>query len=457
MLTEFTLANFKSYRNSRLPLGSLTLLIGANAAGKSNALEGLRFLSWLAQGEKLSRIQYDVNSADRAMRGRIKDLCYREESTFSLGCCLDSTPMNNLDIKISVLNGEMQIADEKIFGSDSSLLYETVVPFDESFKFPHQPEDKPDNIHVRYGRLPQQPIEYIHHCSNQRAIFVQIDFQPRYDNPAFLDPNGTLTEDQNQVQQRVTETVQEYQRVLKNVLFFDPVPAQMRNYSQKSDYKILEENGINLSSVLFHLWENQPNRQQEILHFIQSLPEQAIDGLDFLVGPRDEVMVRLSETFGNTQRFCEAALLSDGTLRVLAIAAAMFSATEGSLIVIEEIDNGVHPSRAKHLLSSIRDIAERRNLRVLISTHNPALMDAIPDAALGDVVFCYRDPSVGDSRLIRLGDLDEFPSLIFQGSLGQLVTQGVVDRFIKSPHTPEDRKQKAMAWLAQRLQEDDNE
>ena len=133
MLTEFTLANFKSYRNSRLPLGSLTLLIGANAAGKSNALEGLRFLSWLAQGQKLSTIQYDVNSGDRAMRGRVKDLGYREESNFSLGCCLDSTPMNNLDIKISVLNGEMKIADEKIFGSNGLLLYETVVAFNEPF------------------------------------------------------------------------------------------------------------------------------------------------------------------------------------------------------------------------------------------------------------------------------------------------------------------------------------
>ncbi len=449
MLTEFTLANFKSYRSSRLPLGSLTLLIGANAAGKSNALEGLCFLSWLAQGQKLSSIQYDINSTDRAMRGRVKDLCYQEESTFSLGCCLGSTAQNNLDIEISVLNGEMKIADEKIFGSNGSLLYE-IVP-NQMYTRTNQPDAKPDTIKVRYGLLPEQlPITYTHDCSNQRAIFVQVDIQRPHDNPS------PIEEDLNKVQQRVTETVQEYQRVLQSILFFDPVPAQMRDYSQKSDYQRLLENGSNLSSVLFHLWENQPDRQKEILKFIESLPEQAIEGLDFLVGPRDEVMVRLSETFGNTQRFCEAALLSDGTSRVLAIAAAIFSAAEGSLIVIEEIDNGIHPSRAKHLLGSIRDIAERRNLRVLISTHNPALMDTIPDAALGDVVFCYRDPSEGDSRLIRLGDLDEFPSLIFQGSLGQLVTKGIVDRFIKSPHTPEARKQKAMAWLT-RLEEYKNE
>ena len=142
--------------------------------------------------------------------------------------------------------------------------------------------------------------------------------------------------------------------------------------------------------------------------------------------------------------------------RVLAITAAMLSAPVGSLVVIEEIDNGVHPNRAKHLLASIQDIALRRKLRVLLSTHNPALMDALPDAALGDVVFCFRDPESGDSRLVRLGDMYEFPGLISLGPLGQLVTAGVVDRFVKSPHTLEDRKQQAMEWLS-RLQEYDNE
>ncbi|MCF2151788.1 hypothetical protein IQ276_036330 [Desmonostoc muscorum LEGE 12446] len=52
---------------------------------------------------------------------------------------------------------------------------------------------------------------------------------------------------------------------------------------------------------------------------------------------------------------------------------------------------------------------------MLLSTHNPALMDALPDAALGDVVFCFRDPESGDSRLVRLGDMYDFPSLISQG------------------------------------------
>jgi predicted ATPase len=443
MLTEFSLSNFKSYKNSRLPLAPLTVLIGANASGKSNIIEGLRFFSWLAEGQKLSSIQYAVNSADsdQVMRGRINDLCHYGESNFTLGCRLDLAELNQLNITISVLDGEIKVTDEKING-----LYE-IVPTPKVLSI----SESADDVTVRYNTLPSDKSGFVlcQACSNQRAMFVQLDIQPHRNDLPF-------EEQQNIVQLRVTETVKEYQRVLHNVIFFDPVPAKMRDYSQKSDYKELIESGSNLSSVLFHLWKNQPENKQIILNFIQSLPEQAIDGLDFLLGPRDEVMVRLSETFGNTQRYCEAALLSDGTLRVLAIAAAMLSATAGSLVVIEEIDNGVHPSRAKHLLANIRDIAEKRKLRVLLSTHNPALMDALPDEALGDVVFCYRDPEQGDSRLVRLGDMDEFPGLIAQGSLGDLVTTGIVDRFVKHPQTPEDRKRKALEWLAH-LQEYRNE
>lgn len=433
ILTEFTLANFKSYSTSSLPLGSLTVLIGANAAGKSNAIEGLRFLSWLAQGQKLSSIQYAVNSAEQVVRGRVNDLCHRGESSFTIGCRLDSNDWNQLEITLTVRDGELHISSEEIVDSISP------VPL---YKLDQPSQGVGTDVGVMYNNFLKGSKKPRITCSDQMAIFVQLD------SPAHFNAKHTIS------QKIILETVREYQRVLKNILFLDPVPARMRQYGFKSD-KRLQGDGTNLSSVLYRLWE-KPENQQAILNFIQSLPEQAIDGLDFLFGPRDEVMVQLAETFGNHHRYCEAALLSDGTLRVLAITAALLSATEGSLVVIEEIDNGVHPNRAQHLLASIRDIAEQRKLRVLLSTHNPALMDALPDAALKDVVFCFRDPKEGDSQLVRLGSMYDFPSLIFQGPLGQLVSRGIVDRFVKSPHTPEDIKQQAMEWLS-RLQEYSNE
>lgn len=59
VLSSFTIKNFKSYREATLKLAPLTVLIGANASGKSNAIEALRLLSWIAEGKRLGAIRHD--------------------------------------------------------------------------------------------------------------------------------------------------------------------------------------------------------------------------------------------------------------------------------------------------------------------------------------------------------------------------------------------------------------
>jgi predicted ATPase len=454
MLTSFHLKNFKSFKQDAvLPLGSLTVLIGANAAGKSNALEGLRMLSWLAQGNKLSSIQHAVNQADKVVRGRVPDIFNKGENRFSLGCTMDEIPEGAaLTMELELRADDLHIVAERMGAGNGVPLYD----MDQASKGNSTEAGVAYNNYAKGGNKPHIPV------SDQMAVFAQLD------SPASFHANH------KKAQQHIPKVCKRYQEVLSSVLFLDPVPAKMRDFSFLAD-KRLGGDGANLSSVLFRLWyggdeaemnhmleQTHPNsdlfssddppdlsaERQEILSFIQSLPEQDIQGLSFLKGPRNDVMVQLVESFGGVPREYESALLSDGTLRVLAIAAAMLSAPEGSLVVIEEIDNGVHPSRARHLLERIQTVAERRKLRVLLSTHNPAMLDALPDKAVPDVVFCYRDPVLGDSRLVRLGSLPDAPELLIQDTLGHLMTTGALERFVKTHQGPEARKAKAQAWLA---------
>jgi predicted ATPase len=433
MLHTFTLKNFKSYGEAQLHLGALTVLIGANAAGKSNSIEALRLLSWLANGQKLSTIKHEVNSADQVVRGRVDDLCRPGAATFDLGCSIGGTKWSKMSMSVALRDGELHIAGERISSLTESVpLYD----LDQPSRGVSTDAAVAYNNFARGGNKPHITV------SDQMAVFHQLD------SPASFQPGH------KHAQEEIPKVAKLYQSTLSNILFLDPVPARMRDYSFVSD-KRLQGDGANLSSVLYGLWGTDdsageaPYAQQraDVLAFIQSLPEQDISQLGFLTGPRGEVMVQLVETFGGQPKPYEAPLLSDGTLRVLAIAAAMLSAAEGSLVVIEEIDNGVHPSRAKHLLERINAIAERRKLRVLLSTHNPALLDALPASALNDVVFCYRDPVVGDSRLVRLKNLPDLPELLVQGSLGHLLTSGALERFVKTHKGSEERKQKARDWL----------
>ena len=437
MLTAFKLNNFKSFQDEAvLPLGgALTVLIGANAAGKSNVLEALRLLSWLASGNKLGAIQREVNRADKVVRGRVPDLFRRGELRFALGCQVqDAAGDSSLSMVLALRGDDLHIVAEHMDTGTGVPLYDMDQPSQGGMA---------TEAGVAYNNFSKGGNKPHIKVTDQMAVFAQLD------SPASFHANH------RKAQQEIPRVCKAYQALLSNVLFLDPVPARMRDFSFLAD-KRLGGDGANLSSVLYQLWmaedtsdekTGQPARN-ELISFIQSLPEQDITGLDFLKGPRGDVMVQLIETFSGTPRRFEAALLSDGTLRVLAIAAAMLSAPEGSLVVIEEIDNGVHPSRARHLLERIQAVAERRNLRVLLSTHNPAMLDALPDKAVPDVVFCYRDTRSGDSRLVRLGSLPDAPELFIQDSLGHLMTSGALDRFVKTHPGPEARKQQARAWLA---------
>lgn len=424
MLTAFTLKDFKSYREARLPLGPLTMIVGANASGKSNLIEALRLLSWMAQGHKLTTIQQALQGAEHVIRGRIADLTRDGRDAFKLGCETDDEEWNEFSTTVQRRNDELHISGESITSPHTQVpLYDL---------------DQPSTGHgtdvgvaynnfARGGRKPHVT------CSDQMAILSQLDSAARFENG------------HEKAQREIPRVTRGYISALTDMLFLDPVPAGMRDYSFPNERR-LRNDGANVSAALYAIRNPRTKEIPGLLPLIRSLPEQDISRIDFLNGPRGEVMLTVTETFGGNERTFDASMLSDGTLRVLAVAAAMLSAAEGGVVVIEEIDNGVHPSRAKHLLESINEIANRRNLRVLLSTHNPAMLDAVPDSVLPDVVFCYRDPDEGDSRLVRLQDLESYPRLVAQGPLGYLTTTGILDRFVKTPPVKTSGRA-AAAWL----------
>ena len=244
----------------------------------------------------------------------------------------------------------------------------------------------------------------------------------------------------------ISQISKEYLGWLSRIMFLDPRPSVMRAYGNMGN-PVLRGDGENLSGALYNICK-QSKGKSRLLEFVEDLPEQDIHDIDFIETPRGEAMVNLVESFDGKHSEYDAVLLSDGTLRVLAIAAAALSAPEGGMIVIEEIDNGVHASRVERLLTRLSSIAEERGLRILLTSHNPALLDALPDEAAPNVVFCYRDTNKGSSRLVRLGDIDDYPALIMRGRLGESMTTGAIDHLAKRQLSPEEREQRATAWLA---------
>ena len=432
MLTRFGISHFKSYGDEAvLGLGQaspLTVLIGANASGKSNLIEGLRLLSTIAGGARLDTIRPGQDGG--GLRGNLSGLGFGGSREFSFRCRTDFEDYDRYEITLELRDGDrLHIRDERIEGASKVPLFEVAFPA----------SGVTSDIEVAYDNFARGGKKPRVRCTDEMSVLAQLQSPARFQTT------------HRKAQKTVTEFTRRYRKLLENITFLDPRPKEMRGYSFRNEDS-LSENGSNLSGVLYNLCRSAETKA-EVLGFVRDLPEQNIDGLSFIETPRGDVMAALKETFGGSAREYDASQLSDGTLRILAVASAVLSAPESGMVVVEEIDNGVHPSRVKMLLERIAQVAKDRRLQILITTHNPALLDALPKAAVPQVAFCYRDEEFGSSRLIRLEDIPDYPKLVIQGPLGRLLTTRTLDSFVKHRPSTDEQKRRALAWVEERLRD----
>ena len=89
-------------------------------------------------------------------------------------------------------------------------------------------------------------------------------------------------------------------------------------------------------------------------------------------------------------------VISDGTLRILALLTLLHDPRHRGLICFEEPENGVHPGRIKQLVQQLRDIvtdpaeydAEDNSpplSQLLLNSHSPVVLSALVDANLRPV------------------------------------------------------------------------
>jgi predicted ATPase len=97
-------------------------------------------------------------------------------------------------------------------------------------------------------------------------------------------------------------------------------------------------------------------------------------------------------------------------------------------MVIEEVDNGLHPSRSDLLVKMLKELGEQRQVDILVTTHNPALLDALGPEIMPFVVVAHRDSDTGESKLTLVDEIENLPKLLASGSLGKLTARGAIEK-----------------------------
>ncbi len=149
-----------------------------------------------------------------------------------------------------------------------------------------------------------------------------------------------------------------------------------------------------------------------------------------------DVMVAVVEQAGGSTFTVPASVMSDGTLRYIAIVASLLSLrsepTAGGssarrTLVVEEIENGLFPSQAARVLDLLRSEAHAQEVSLVATTHSPAMLDALRPEDHAGVVICDRDDD-GWSSLRQLTLLPNYVEVAAGGAVGRAVTRGLLDR-----------------------------
>lgn len=417
MIKRIYFENFKSFSKTEIQIENITTLIGTNAAGKTNMIEGMMILSELMTGRDLSTILDGTKNSDTGVRGGAKGCCRFESNYFVLGCTVQYNEVVDLQYRIKIeVNDRIMIAEEQlseIYGNEEKLMYYTKAADKQSGDI---------TVACNNGLKGRNPDIT---CIRFSAIISQL---------------ATKLPQDRKYGKKIVEYASVVIEKFRNILYLNPETNRMRSYSLVNDIE-LRVNASNISSVLFALCKDGKNKKM-LLEIMQQLPENKTLDITFTEGPLNDVILFLEEKSGKYIEKIDATRLSDGTLRCLAIVAAVLSEKKGGMIVIEEVDNGIHPGRAKTLIQLVSNIAREREVDVIITTHNAILLNALSKENLSGVEIVYRDNEEGDGRFIPLIKINNMPSLLANGKLGDVFTNDMILTYIKTDETSED-----YSWL----------
>jgi len=415
MIKSFSFTSFKSFEQATLYIEDITTLIGTNASGKSNAIEGIRILSEMASGLDFSVILDGSKNTNTGIRGGSKGCCRFDSPSFELGCVMTFDKSQDLNYRICInVNDRTYVLRESLFVNDSKV-FETKTPLS---------EDSGD-IKVSYnnGKKGMDPDLT---CIRSSSILAQMKSKMPTNTKAFKEN---------------LKYIEFAVKHLQSILLLDPVPLEMRDYVRKMDNE-LKQNGENISAVLMQLCQS-PESKKRFLSIIRTLPENEIVDVSFVETGIGDVIFVLTEKYGNGTETVDAKRLSDGTLRCISILAAVITGEENSMIIIEEIDNGVHPSRAKGLIRSLSEICVERHIDIIFTIHNSMLLNGLSKEQLSGVSVAFRSEESGASEFMQFVDIPGYHLLLTGGGIGDSIVNDSLTDAIKNPRLHD----KSANWL----------
>ena len=343
-LTSVRYRNFLSFADEEVELGDLVVLVGPNGSGKSNFVEGLRFLRNAvmigldAAVTNRGGIEYVRRKQARnrlPVRIAVEGVAFGQR--FSYGLSISA-----------MTGGDWKVADERC------------------------------SIAQSHGSF----------CFQRDGSDLKVIGPDRYAGPRMLD--SMMLDPKMLALPFAGVPFRNVVNLLRNIGAYSIYPNVLRE-PQRLIPGQLEDDARNLAPVLRRLRDLRSPAADRIRDALADLVPGVTNYRVTANGGYAAVGLALRS--GDREMWFDASQLSDGTLRLLAILAAIHHRRSPSLIAIEEPELNVHPGAAAVLADELVDAAHRTQM--LVTTHSPDLVARMPLDSLRVVEMTAEGTKVG--------------------------------------------------------------
>ncbi len=407
MINSISLKNFKSIRESNLKLGPFNLFIGTNASGKSNFFDALRFLQGIGWGLSIDEIlngrpRSGTGSEWDGLRGGSGFLQWADpkaaEDARSKQVWVEATvtPRGNpkyletFYYGVGINTAKNCVCGEYLEGEGGSGSWDSR-ELDNDVGRPV--------VMVRYEARGQGRKSH-YDFEKHRPIIQQI-------------MNDGRIEDPDRVRAKIVLDS------LSNTQRLDPEPSVLRRYATSLVVERMGEHGENFAALVEQICQDGKCKEG-YLEWLRELRPAEVDDIAVLRGALKEPLFALVEK----GRTFPAPVLSDGTLRFAAIVAAFFQPSMPEVLMLEEIENGIHAGRLRLLLELLKSRAGASQTQVLATSHSALMLDWLSEEDYQHVFLCSREPETGVTTITPLTEVPHFLESVKTTPASQLISEG---------------------------------
>lgn len=389
MITYIRINGFKSFHNFEMEFTPLTIIAGTNASGKSNLFDALKLLSTLAETDNIKK------AFTKEQRGEFIELFtqydeakYADEMSFAVEMLVNNKVKdawgNSEKLKYTRLRYELVI---RRFINDSGL-DDVGVKYESLVNLKHQ-DDKWIKIipkeYLEWWRPKvvsgKRGIPYMQTVEENGIPTVEVPQDGKTGNKRrfpMLNASRTVLSSFDTIDFPHVLAAKEE---MKNWRFLQLNPEDLRMPTNKStgDDRI-SESGENLAAALNRISSNNSYVLTEISRKLHSFIPNFIEVKVLDDKENKQYIIKLLD---KDRKEYTSRVLSEGTLRVLALCILEHDDSHTGLLCFEEPENGIHPLRIRTMSALLKDLTtdfsdESLPLRqVIVNTHSPILVKEI--------------------------------------------------------------------------------